>query len=95
MSILLQLYRFGEFQGNRKINSDHPFNVSVIQQAEDTGGLLNKIEKKDNDEPFNFLMREFSLQILHEPIVLSANGFFTVNLDLLGSVKMMDRTERK
>lgn len=55
-------------------------------QAEDTGGLLNKIEKRDNNESLNFLVREFSLQILHEPIVLSANGFFTVNLDLLGSV---------
>ncbi|XP_037038260.1 putative gustatory receptor 2a [Bradysia coprophila] len=54
--------------------------------AEDTGGLLNKIEKRDNNESLNFLVREFSLQILHEPIVLSANGFFTVNLDLLGSV---------
>lgn len=34
----------------------------------------------------NGLAREFVLQILHEPIVISANGFFDINLDLLGSV---------
>lgn len=65
---------------------------SVIFQAEDTGGFLNKIEMRDNNEPFNFLVREFSLQILHEPIIISANGFFTVNLDLLGSVSALDST---
>lgn len=34
----------------------------------------------------NALVREFSLQIIHEPISISANGFFTINFTLLGSM---------
>lgn len=34
----------------------------------------------------NAIVREFSLQIVHEPISISANGFFTIDFDLLGSV---------
>lgn len=31
-------------------------------------------------------IREFSLQIIHEPIEISANGFFNINFTLLGSM---------
>lgn len=81
MFVLLQLHGLCEW--NLKVRK---LNCNSVFQAEDTAGWLNKIEKKDNNEPFNSLLREFSLQILHEPIIISANGFFTVNLDLLGSV---------
>lgn len=31
-------------------------------------------------------IREFSLQIIHEPIEISANGFFTINFSLIGGM---------
>lgn len=34
----------------------------------------------------NALVREFSLQVAHEPITISANGFFNVDFNLLGSM---------
>lgn len=33
-----------------------------------------------------FQIREFSLQIIHEPIEISANGFFKIDFTLLGSM---------
>lgn len=35
---------------------------------------------------FLFQIREFSLQIIHEPIEISANGFFKIDFTLLGSM---------
>lgn len=54
-----------------------------------TGGLVHKIEKEIGEELHNSLVREFSLQIIHEPIAMSANGFFTINFTLLGSVILL------
>lgn len=34
------------------------------------------------------IVDEFALQIIHEPIKITANGFFVVDLDHLGSVRV-------
>lgn len=51
-----------------------------------TGGLVHKMEKQSTEEIHNALVREFSLQIVHEPISISANGFFNIDFSLLGSM---------
>lgn len=42
----------------------------------------------DENGAQNELLREFCLQIVHEPITISANGFFNIDFDLLGSVNI-------
>lgn len=42
------------------------------------------------NETQNSLVREFSMQVHHEQFLLSANGFFSINLNLLGSVSTHD-----
>lgn len=42
---------------------------------------LNKDEMRENN-----LIREFSLQVHHERFFISANGYFHIDLNLLGSV---------
>lgn len=47
---------------------------------------LHRITRDKENEPQNDLIREFSLQVIHEPIAITANGFFDIDFDLLGSV---------
>lgn len=54
------------------------------------GSYLHRITREKENEPQNDLVREFSLQIIHEPIFISANGFFNIDFDLLGSVMKID-----
>lgn len=51
------------------------------------GNYLHRITRDKENEPQNDLLREFSLQVIHEPISITANGFFNIDFDLLGSVK--------
>lgn len=53
------------------------------------GSYLHRITREKENEPQNDLIREFSLQVIHEPIFISANGFFNIDFDLLGSVCSM------
>lgn len=55
-------------------------------QARFMGSYLHRITREKENEPQNDLVREFSLQIIHEPILITANGFFNIDFDLLGSV---------
>lgn len=50
------------------------------------GSYLHRITREKENEPQNDLIREFSLQVIHEPIFITANGFFNIDFDLLGSV---------
>lgn len=50
------------------------------------GNYLHRINREKENEPQNDLVREFSLQVIHEPISVTANGFFNIDFDLLGSV---------
>lgn len=50
------------------------------------GSYLHRIAREKENEPQNDLVREFSLQVIHESISITANGFFNVDFDLLGSV---------
>lgn len=47
---------------------------------------LHRITRNKENEPQNDLIREFSLQMIHEPITITANGFFNIDFELLGSV---------
>lgn len=47
---------------------------------------LHRVTRDKENEPQNDLIREFSLQVIHEPIAITANGFFNIDFDLLGSV---------
>lgn len=59
----------------------------AIDSGSSVGGLINKLEKETaKDELHNAIVREFSLQVAHEPITISANGFFNIDFSLLGSM---------
>lgn len=61
---------------------EYPYQQGII-----TGGLIHKLEKQNKDDHnHNALVREFSLQVAHEPITISANGFFNIDFSLLGSM---------
>lgn len=60
--------------------------IFTFFQSETTGCLVHKLEKSTESEQYNALVSEFSLQIMHEPFHISANGFFTIDFELLGSV---------
>lgn len=46
---------------------------------------LQKLQKVKDDESNN-LIKRFSLQILQEKFIFTANGFFTLNFEFIGSV---------
>lgn len=50
---------------------------------------LHRITRVKENEPQNDLIRDFSLQMIHEPILITANGFFNIDYELLGSVSDM------
>lgn len=47
------------------------------------------------NEDLNDLIREFSFQILQEPISISANDFFEIEYQLLSSVRTKPSAEQK
>lgn len=58
----------------------------ISSQARVIEGNLHRISFDKDNEAQNDLVREFSMQVHHEQFIISANGFFNINLDLLGSV---------
>lgn len=50
---------------------------------------LHRITRDKENEPQNDLIREFSLQVIHEQIAITANGFFNIDYDLLGAVSCL------
>lgn len=50
-----------------------------LEQVRYIGFLLHNIEKDVNDERINTLTENFSLQILHEPLMFSVSGFFCLD----------------
>lgn len=52
------------------------------------GSDLHRIMQDSKNEDLNDLIREFSFQILQEPISVTANDFFAIKFELLGSVRM-------
>lgn len=50
-------------------------------------GYLHRFTRDRENEPQNDLIRDFSLQVIHEPISITANGFFNIDFELLGSVR--------
>lgn len=55
----------------------------VLEQVRYIGFLLHNIEKDIDDERINSITENFSLQILHEPLVFSACGFFQMDFMFL------------
>lgn len=57
-------------------------------QAHSLSDKIHRIDDGDaNDTNYGDLVHEFLLQTVHEPIAISANGFFTIDFQLLGSVR--------
>lgn len=54
-----------------------------LEQVRYIGFLLHNIEKDVEDERINSITENFSLQILHEPLVFSACGFFQMDFMFL------------
>lgn len=54
-----------------------------LEQVRYIGFLLHNIEKDVDDERINSITENFSLQILHEPLVFSACGFFQLDFMFL------------
>lgn len=50
---------------------------------------LHNIQEYIMDQELSSVVREFALQINQQPLEISANGFFTVNTGLLGTVSMV------
>ncbi|KAG5674525.1 hypothetical protein PVAND_004487 [Polypedilum vanderplanki] len=54
-----------------------------LEEVRYIGFLLHNIEKDIDDERINVLTENFSLQILHEPLVFSVSGFFSMDFMFL------------
>lgn len=58
-----------------------------FMQTRFLGSDLHRIMQDSKNEDLNDLIREFSFQILQEPISISANDFFGIEYQLLSSVR--------
>lgn len=57
-----------------------------LEQVRYIGFLLHNIEKDIEDQRINTLTENFSLQILHEPLMFSVSGFFQMDFMFLRSI---------
>ena len=57
-----------------------------LEQVRYIGFLLHNVEKNVNDERISTLTENFSLQILHEPLMFSVSGFFTMDFMFLKTI---------
>lgn len=71
----------------------HPLQVAIavyvcynFPQVNFIEANVRRISSGNDDGPLNDLVHEFNMQIFHEPCHISANQFFPINLNLLGSV---------
>ena len=57
-----------------------------LEQVRYIGFLLHNIEKDIEDHRINTLAENFSLQILHEPMIFSVSGFFQMDFMFAKSI---------
>lgn len=57
-----------------------------LDQVRYIGFLLHNIEKDIEDPRINTLTENFSLQILHEPLMFSVSGFFKMDFMFLKTI---------
>lgn len=57
-----------------------------LEQVRYIGFLLHNIEKDVDDQRINTLTENFSLQILHEPLMFSVSGFFKMDFMFLKTI---------
>lgn len=56
-------------------------------EQEKTSGLIHKIRRsKEKSDEMDDAIRHFSLQLRHEKIIFTANGFFDIDYSLMGNV---------
>lgn len=55
-------------------------------QSRQIGCIMFKLVKPMGNKSYNSLVTDFSLQTLHQQYIISAKEFFSLNLNLLGSV---------
>lgn len=57
-----------------------------LEQVRYIGFLLHNIEKNIDEQRINTLTENFSLQILHEPLMFSVSGFFQMDFMFLKTI---------
>lgn len=57
-----------------------------LEQVRYIGFLLHNVEKGVNEPRINTLTENFSLQILHEPLMFSVSGFFQMDFMFAKSI---------
>jgi gustatory receptor len=57
-----------------------------LEEVRHIGFLLHNIEKNVDEEKINTLTENFSLQILHEPLMFSVSGFFQMDFMFLKTI---------
>lgn len=58
------------------------------EHSSSIGSMLHKINFDDKNRSFSDLIKDFSMQIIHEKIVFDACGFFEFGYGLLVSVSV-------
>jgi 7tm Chemosensory receptor len=59
---------------------------NCLEQVRYIGFLLHNIEKNVDEQRINTLTENFSLQILHEPLMFSVSGFFQMDFMFLKTI---------
>ena len=59
---------------------------NCLEQVRYIGFLLHNIEKNVDELKINTLTENFSLQILHEPLMFSVSGFFQMDFMFLKTI---------
>jgi gustatory receptor len=59
---------------------------TCLEQVRYIGFLLHNIEKNVDEQKINTLTENFSLQILHEPLMFSVSGFFQMDFMFLKTI---------
>lgn len=71
----------------QKLNRSLSALLCIQFQTRVFGSDLHRIMQNSKSEDLNDLIREFSFQILQEPIAIAANDFFRIEYQLLSSVR--------
>lgn len=62
------------------------FHDPISFKTQFLGSYIHQLRQSNAHDSRNDIIMEFSLQLLQEPIHISANGFFRIDFKLLGSV---------
>lgn len=73
--------------GHFKFKIDNVFKIFFFQPAA-IGSAIMELESPDDVQEHSSLLSEFSLQIIHQPIYITARRFLVFNLSFISSVSI-------